>query len=408
MTSIPVAPSQLSLKESTQTARPEIELLLCCARIQPSSEISQQIQNLVQQSINWDFLLQTAARHCILPLLYQNLKTLCPEAVPKSVLSQFRIFFNTNAQHNLFLTQELLNLLKLFDEHDIPVIPFKGPVLAALAYGNLALRQFGDLDILVNERDYPRAEELLISQRYYPPPEQNTEWERCFVNYNRGVHVDLHRKLTPWYLPFSIDFEGWWERRETVFLLNTNVLSFSSEDLLIILCVQVAKDSQWRAERLSKICDLAELLHTHQDLDWKRVWQQCIKLGSKRMLLFSLYLASELLGTDLPEEILLKMQTDKIAQLACVQVCEELFDNSRDGFEKRVFLMKLGRERWQDKIQYFFRIAIIPNEKDLVLLPLPRPLYFLYYLLRPIRLIGKYNIRLVQELFSQLRMGGRD
>ena len=108
MTSISVAPSRLSLKESAQTARPEIELLLCCARTQPSSEISQQIQNLVQQSIDWGLLLQTAARHSVLPLLYQNLKTLCPEALPKPVLSELRNCFHLNATHNLFLTQELL------------------------------------------------------------------------------------------------------------------------------------------------------------------------------------------------------------------------------------------------------------------------------------------------------------
>ena len=105
MTSIPIAPSELSIKESAQTARPEIELLLCCARTQPSSEISQQIQNLVQQTLDWPYLIQTAARHSVLPLLYQNLKTLCPEAVPKPVLSELRNFFHTNAARNLFRTQ---------------------------------------------------------------------------------------------------------------------------------------------------------------------------------------------------------------------------------------------------------------------------------------------------------------
>ena len=120
-----------SLNLTATDTQPEIELLLCCARTQPSSEISQQIQNLVQQSIDWDFLLKTAARHKVLPLLYQNLKTLCPEAVPKPVLSELLNFFHTNAAHNLFLTQELLKILKLFQDNDIPVIPFKGPVLAA-------------------------------------------------------------------------------------------------------------------------------------------------------------------------------------------------------------------------------------------------------------------------------------
>lgn len=155
-----------NIQSSPINTCPEIELLLCCARTQPSPEIGQQIQTLAQQSLDWSYLLQTAARHKVLPLLYQNLKTLCPEAVPKPVLSELRNFFHTNAAHNLFLAQERLKILKLFQDNDIPAIPFKGPVLAASVYGNLALRQFGDLDILVNPKDTIKARELLITQDY--------------------------------------------------------------------------------------------------------------------------------------------------------------------------------------------------------------------------------------------------
>lgn len=383
--------TELSAKAPAAATRPEIELLLCCARTSMDTTTAEQFRILLQEDIDWDYLFQMARRHKMRPLLYWHLNSICSEVVPQTILEQLQKYFNDKRERNEFLTKELLKLLNLFETHEISAIPYKGPILAASVYGNLTLRDFWDLDIIVHEQDYPRAEELLISQGYYPPPEQNIEWERCFVNDNSSVEVDLHRKLTPWDLPFPIDFEGWWERREPVSLINTTVLSFSPEDLLIILCVQVAKDSQWRAELLIKICDIAELIHAHPVLDWKRVWQQSVKLGSKRILLFSLYLASELLGTVLPEEILLKMQADHIAKLASVQVCEELFNSSEKSSGERIFLRKLGRERWRDKIRYFLRIAITPNEKDWALLPLPNSLFFLYYLLRPLRLIGKYG-----------------
>jgi hypothetical protein len=89
--------------------------------------------------------------------LYQSLNTTCPEAVPKANLAQLRNYFHANAQRNLFLTQELLKLLTLFKTNGISAIPYKGPVLAVAVYGNLALRQFGDLDILVHKRDVLRA-----------------------------------------------------------------------------------------------------------------------------------------------------------------------------------------------------------------------------------------------------------
>jgi len=46
-------------------------------------------------------------------------------------------------------TGELLKLLNLFAAHGIGVIPYKGPTFGSCRLGNLALREFTDLDILV-------------------------------------------------------------------------------------------------------------------------------------------------------------------------------------------------------------------------------------------------------------------
>ena len=56
---------------------------------------------------------------------------------------------------NLYLTQEMLKLLSAFRKKGIPAIPYKGPVLAQAVYGNVGLRQFGDLDITVPEDCVP-------------------------------------------------------------------------------------------------------------------------------------------------------------------------------------------------------------------------------------------------------------
>jgi hypothetical protein len=42
-------------------------------------------------------------------------------------------------------------------------VPFKGPALAVQAYGDLSLRQYDDLDLLIHEADVPRAYQLLIA-----------------------------------------------------------------------------------------------------------------------------------------------------------------------------------------------------------------------------------------------------
>jgi len=146
-----------STKAPTAATRSEVELLFCCTRTHIDSEIAERIRTLLQQNIDWAYLIQTAAQHGVMPLLYQSLNTTCPKAVPKTNLAQLRDYFHSNAFHNLFLTKELLKILTLFESHSIPAISFKGLVLAVSAYGNLSLRQISDLDILVRERDYHKA-----------------------------------------------------------------------------------------------------------------------------------------------------------------------------------------------------------------------------------------------------------
>ncbi|MBE9038107.1 nucleotidyltransferase family protein [aff. Roholtiella sp. LEGE 12411] len=115
--------------KDSETAGAEIELLLCCSRSHIVPETVERIKTLLQQDIDWTYLIQTAASQGVIPLLYQSLKATCSEAVPEIILTQLRSYYHTNAVHNLLLTQELLKLLELLKEHDIYAIPFKGPYL---------------------------------------------------------------------------------------------------------------------------------------------------------------------------------------------------------------------------------------------------------------------------------------
>src|SRR5215471_3255143 len=67
---------------------------------------------------------------------------------------------------------------------------------------------------------------------------------------------------------------------------GTNVLTLSPEDALLMLSIQITKDS--RVE-LSKIFDVAELLG-HQGLNLTKAVKNAAKLGGRRMLLYTLCL----------------------------------------------------------------------------------------------------------------------
>src|SRR5579863_3082612 len=75
------------------------------------------------------------------------------------------------AAHKMGLTAELIALTNAFKAAEIPVLPHKGPLLAQAAYGDLALREFTDLDLLIHAADLPRAIAMLADHGYLPASE---------------------------------------------------------------------------------------------------------------------------------------------------------------------------------------------------------------------------------------------
>jgi hypothetical protein len=365
-------------------------------------ERAERLRVLLQRDLDWDYLLGLASRHGVLPLLYRHLNTICPEAVPKATIDELRTRFRVNAQHNLFLTAELLKLLHLFEAHGIPAIPYKGPSLAALAYGNVALRYFDDLDILVHKRDILRAKALLISQGYRPwcqlTEAQEAAHLQSFHAYTfrrddgRGS-IDLHWRFAPSHFPFPLDLERLWECSEPVSFAGTMVLSIPVEDLLLILCMHGAKDG-WT--RLIWICDIAELIRVHRGMDWKRIMEQAGRLHNKRRLLLGLLLAHNLLEATLQENILHRAQGSPEVKSLAAQVHMRLFSESdimTSVVERIAFHLRV-MDRLRDRVPYLLDCLcqmLNPNSADQMLLTLPARLSFLYYILRPIRLVGTYG-----------------
>src|SRR2546423_1118700 len=156
-----------SLKDSgpfkSVAARTENELLLLCARARVGDGEAARIKNLAAEALDWDYLFRLAQRHAVLPLLHRNISEHARDAAPQPFRQKLREKFRENATRNLLLAGELGRIARLFESEGVPVLAYKGPALAVSAYGDLSLRRFVDLDIVVRARDVRRAGELLRS-----------------------------------------------------------------------------------------------------------------------------------------------------------------------------------------------------------------------------------------------------
>ena len=390
-------------------ARPEIELLLCCSRTSIEPAIAQRIKIILQEEIDWEYLLETASKHGVKPLLYQSLSQVGKEAIPPGIMNQLRQDFRTNALRNLNRTKELLKILDLFAIHQIPVFTFKGPAIASLAYGELSLRQFSDIDILVRERDILRARDLFLSQGdemkielieltkeqkeiFIRSPQIHEFVRECaypFIRKQSQVTVELHWQMMPKYFSFPIDSEELWERLIKVPILSTNILTPSPEDSLLLLCGHGIQEC-W--DKLNRVCDIAELIRRHPNLDWDSIMAEANRLGCQRILFLGLFLAKELLDAIVPDFVWEKIEADPVVKELGVQAYDGFFPNgniSNQSFPTTRLHLK-ARERFIDKVRYFLGVMITPTTSDWLVLPLATYPSFLYYLLRLIRLVGEY------------------
>jgi hypothetical protein len=391
-----------------ENIRSENALLLLSLQKCSESERAEQIRALTRREIDWPYLIQTSLRHGLMPLLYRNLKSTCPEAIPEPILDQLQKYFLANVKRNLFLTGQLLKLLNLFEANGIPAIPVKGPALAASVYGDIGLRQFSDLDILIRKHDVQKATQMLLSQRYhsnfYLTKKQESvflqsEYEYDFHNDDNRTLVEIQWGIVPRYLSFPFNTEGLWGRLKPAPLAGKEVLNFSPEDLLLILCVHSSKH---RWERLLWVCDVANLIEVHQQMDWELILKTAEQFRIERTLLLGLFLVRDLIGIGLPEKVSRKVDTDPEVRKLAAKVYKRLFDDiggSNEPLENHLFCINM-RDRLWDKIRYCFFLGFTPSIGDWMYLSLPDVFFPLYYLIRPIRLTFKYGQRLFNCIYN--------
>ncbi|ARV58403.1 hypothetical protein BZZ01_06910 [Nostocales cyanobacterium HT-58-2] len=343
-------------------AYPEIDLILCCVRPQVDHATSARIKTLIKEnSINWQKLVQKARSYSVVSLVYTRLSTICPESVPESTLEQLRHFFGAIAQRNLFLTRELIKLLSLMQEQGIVAVPYKGPVLALSVYGNVALRQFGDLDIIVQPTDLFAVKKLLLAQGYRCKVnmthaeeisylQSKSEHTYDFIHDDKQIFLEIHWRIAPKYVS-PIEPQHLWKDLEAFSLAGTTVSYLPKEDWLPILCVHASRHI-WT--RLACLCDIATLVENNPDLNWEKVLQQANDWGCRRILFLGLFLAHSLLGVALPEEILQLVKSDSTITLLVPKVYNQLFDDVKtsDKFLGRTLYHIQVRERLYDKVLY--------------------------------------------------------
>jgi Uncharacterised nucleotidyltransferase len=360
---------------------PEWELLLTTAS---AGEQTHRLRTLVNQPLDWALFERLAETHGLLPMAAARLGA-DPSLLPGPVVEELRIICQENARRSLWFAGELFSVLDTLNAANIEAVPFKGPTLAAMAQGDLILRQFCDLDIMVRPRDWPRAKQALLNagftEKHHLTPREEKAYvaSACDFTFHHGPVrnvLEIHWDFVPHFFAIRIPLRQLLARATTVELCGRRVPTLAPEDLLLCLAVHGSKHA-W--SRLCWLSDIAHLIH-RADLNQDKVRRRAERWRIARIVKIALYLAQWTLGTALPDSLQKWIQQDREAGKIAETLVRNLFSDHKIRTESRTYfrLFASQREHPSDRVKMWALLATTSSLTEWRTVRLPAPLFRLY------------------------------
>ena len=385
-------PPDLSDKSAFEREWP---LLLECAS--PFADASRLAE--MARSVDWPRLLFLANEHGVVGHLAAISEKLGVDVVPAEVKKSLLDRQRAQVLSSLRMTAELFRILEQFAAEEIHALVVKGPVLSVQAYGDPAMRSYGDLDLLVPQSDIRRATELMIASGYEARVSLNAidagkiPGQYLFSKSDSKLLVELHNDRTLRYFPRPLPLEKFFARQIRVPLDGNEAPALSVEDELILISIHGAKHF-W--ERLIWIADVASLITRQSslgNLDWQRALATAEELGALRMLFTGLRLARDLLKARLPEAVQAGIHADTAASRLALDISTWLpaaGDAPPGLFQRALFRIRM-RGGLLSGAAYLVRLSLSPTEEDWEDDVEKKRLPFLDSLQRPFRLARKHG-----------------
>ncbi len=392
---------------------PRLRLLITCCQVNPSEEDIKTIQDLICDlkfnGSDWNDLSILAHQHGIFPLFYRTLKLNALNLVLPETMSELKSAYMIIAQRNILMSAELIHITKLLNKNDIEAIAFKGPSLAQIAYGDITLRQYVDLDILVNKDQVYEAGKLMSDNGHHSILPLtilrnavclDTAKDFSLMSEKSAVHTELHWHLFEKRFRNKFTNPNFSTKYQNCIINNTSIKTLANEMLIVYLCLHGSKHG-W--ERIEWICDIDRLVRA-QNINWNKSIEFSKQLHSVKTFHLGLGLSRQLFYTPLPEKIQKNIGSKEILTLISLtkdrfQVLhnnEKHFEHIKNNFFYQIKLMDTSVEKITYLMNTIFKISIIDCQTFI----LPERLKFLYIFLRPFRLILGYSKRIFGDRLS--------
>jgi len=365
---------------------------LLCLMVGPRPDLGR-LREVLRVGVDFDALLHVAADHSVRPQLIRTLADLDWQAVPAAARSELDEFQRIHGAFSLAAAEQLGRVVGAFEARGIRVAAFKGAALAAGLHRDLAAREYNDIDLIVPAADVDAAEDILQTFGYRCA-QGDRRFRRAFLAHQRQyafVHVDratidLHWAFTADHVPFPLAADEIWRSLEEIAIGHRRVATIGGADLALLLAGHGTKEG-WRS--LGWICDFALLLDRRRELDWPTIHRRARARGCGDCILLACAMVERLLGAVVPGSLAVQVRENaRVEALASALAADLRRDRPGAGRRHNLADLELCDSRWA-RLAASLRIGLTPTVSDYHALPLPPPLWPLYRVTRPFRLVLK-------------------
>ncbi|MHB8858047.1 MAG: nucleotidyltransferase domain-containing protein [Thermoleophilia bacterium] len=270
---------------------PEWRMLVLTAGLELDEARKAELDRILLGPINWDLLFYHASFHGTTGLIYRHLRAMDGGApVEPAIMERLRKTYLMTAALGMRQMSYFKTVAEALEESGVDVIALKGVVLAESVYGDLGLRPFADVDVLVREIDWPQITKVLKEYKYESGAEEYAKLPPKLTKYDTQAHIQYMLGGTCLELQFDLltlgiamrDIDGVWARARRSGPSGSNVLVLSPEDQLLHLTVHANRHG---CMQLKWLVDIAETLRQSDDLDWELIKE----IATRENILTSVY-----------------------------------------------------------------------------------------------------------------------
>ncbi|TBH74710.1 nucleotidyltransferase domain-containing protein [Aquirufa nivalisilvae] len=393
----------ISIEEIKSEYDVEMALIMLCIRCHFKTSHVNEIRQFIQSNpIDWAKFSSYSEYHKVPPIVYQSI---LQSGERFTELNQLKSRLQQITLRNWQLTQEAERIIRLFQSANIQAIPFKGATFSQQFYGNLVSRISCDIDLLINWEDLQACIAILKKESYLPENEMELlhGWDNLkskeneynldfYQNGQRLYHVELHWCIGNSELLYSNEVTQLLNKdSEKHTLIQDKIFRLTNEShFLAVLFHHAGKDV---FNFLRNFIDIAQAAQKLEEKQWNLLYQHFEKIGLKHSYEMAGNIIVHLFGIQIPQhfpiEIPKKTQRFFIDSL----LSNENWVNKKSTIAyfyyfmiKRILLLDAKSKA----INLLFRhinLILKPNIKDYLFLPLPKPFHFVYYVIKPIRMI---------------------